>query len=578
MNEIRRNVPVDEQIEILKRGVVDLVTEDDLRRKLEQSLKTGKPLRVKLGADPTRPDLHLGHAVILRKMRQFQDLGHQVIMLIGDFTAMIGDPSGKSKTRPPLTLEETRANAQSYLEQCRLILRGEPEVLEIRYNGEWLEPMGYADVIRLASKYTVARILERDDFTKRLQAQTPISLHELLYPVTQGYDSVALEADVELGGTDQLFNNLVGRALQRDYGQEAQVVMTLPLLVGLRGNEKMSKSLDNYISLEIKSPKINAKNMFKELMKLPDDLMESYFTLLTDLTENEILIIIQQHPKVSHRILASLISNSIYNQIEPNIDSIKKLVPNDYNIAFGETGPTLEDLEEYAHTADRLEVFLDTFRDVFKDNLGLYKTIKDNFNDIEDFKATMQKALYIFREFSLTIEKFDELENFLDVVKGSKDLIKNSDNTKIIKDLYVLRQDMLKYLIDKKMDFNNYPTDPSLNQNVVKAIMGTYEADEGFKNVAKGGIPDNIPTIDITADLNDSLDADRISMAKLVVLAGLEPSNGAARKLIQNRGLKLNGETYADPQGQLTRQELAAKGGAVIQKGKDKFARFVLES
>ncbi|QFP75394.1 tyrosine--tRNA ligase [Deinococcus sp. AJ005] len=417
MNEIRRNVPVDEQIEILKRGVVDLVTEDDLRRKLEQSLKTGKPLRVKLGADPTRPDLHLGHAVILRKMRQFQDLGHQVIMLIGDFTAMIGDPSGKSKTRPPLTLEETRANAQSYLEQCRLILRGEPEVLEIRYNGEWLEPMGYADVIRLASKYTVARILERDDFTKRLQAQTPISLHELLYPVTQGYDSVALEADVELGGTDQLFNNLVGRALQRDYGQEAQVVMTLPLLVGLDGTEKMSKSLDNYIGLT-DEPHV----MFAKLMKVPDALLENYFTLLTDLPKTEISELLAGHPVAAHRELA----RAVVPWFSPDAD--------------------------------------------------------------------------------------------LDA------------------------------------------------------------AEERFKSVAKGGIPDNIPTINVTAGLNDSIDADRISMAKLVVLAGLEPSNGAAKKLIQNRGLKLNGETYTDPQGQLTRAELAAEGGAVIQKGKDKFTRLILES
>ncbi|WP_309570474.1 tyrosine--tRNA ligase, partial [Deinococcus sp.] len=240
MSGIRWNVPVDEQIEILRRGVVDLVSEDDLRRKLAK----GQPLRVKLGADPTRPDLHLGHAVILRKMRQFQDLGHKVIMLIGDFTAMIGDPSGKSKTRPPLTLEQTRQNSGSYLEQCRLILREEPEVLEIRYNGEWLEPMGYADVIRLASRYTVARIMERDDFRRRFEGGVPIAMHELLYPLTQGYDSVALEADVELGGTDQLFNNLVGRALQRDYGQESQVVMTLPLLVGLDGTEKMSRLLD----------------------------------------------------------------------------------------------------------------------------------------------------------------------------------------------------------------------------------------------------------------------------------------------------------------------------------------------
>ncbi|RJF72277.1 tyrosine--tRNA ligase [Deinococcus cavernae] len=412
MNEIRRNVPVDEQLQILKRGVVDLVSEEDLRRKIAK----GQPLRVKLGADPTRPDLHLGHAVILRKMRQFQDLGHQVIMLIGDFTAMIGDPSGKSKTRPPLTLEETRANAQSYLEQCKLILRDEPEVLELRFNGEWLEPMGYADVIRLASKYTVARILERDDFTKRLNNGTPISLHELLYPITQGYDSVALKADVELGGTDQLFNNLVGRALQKDYDQEPQVVMTLPLLVGLDGTEKMSKSLDNYIGLT-DEPHI----MFAKLMKVPDPLLNNYLTLLTDLPQEKINELLAGHPVAAHRELA----REVVRWFHPDVD--------------------------------------------------------------------------------------------LDA------------------------------------------------------------AEERFRSVAKGGIPENIPSVTVPKDeLDDSADTDQISLVKLVVLSGLEPSNGAARKLIQNRGLKLNGETYTEPHGQLSRTELQA--GVVIQKGKDKFVRLTLEA
>ncbi|ABF44310.1 tyrosyl-tRNA synthetase [Deinococcus geothermalis DSM 11300] len=407
--EIRPNLPVDEQLAILRRGVVDLVTEDDLRRKLER----GQPLRIKLGADPTRPDLHLGHAVILRKMRQFQDLGHKVIMLIGDFTAMIGDPSGKSKTRPPLTLEETRANAQSYLEQCRLILRDEPELLELRFNSEWLEPLGYADVIRLASRYTVARILERDDFTKRLSAGTPISLHELLYPLTQGYDSVALHSDVELGGTDQLFNNLVGRALQRDYGQEPQVVMTLPLLVGLDGTEKMSKSLDNYIGLT-DEPDV----MFAGLMKVPDPLLENYFTLLTDLPPERIQALLAGHPVAAHRELA----RQVVAWLHPQAD--------------------------------------------------------------------------------------------LDA------------------------------------------------------------AEERFRAVAKGGIPENVPTVTVARE--ELGESGRVSMARLVVLAGLEPSNGAARKLIGNRGLKLNGKPYTEPQGTLSQDELTEEGGVVIQKGKDRFVRLIL--
>ncbi len=412
--EIRRNVPVAEQLEVLKRGVVDLVSEADLRRKLEK----GAPLRVKLGADPTRPDLHLGHAVILRKMRQFQDLGHKVIMLIGDFTATIGDPTGKSKTRPPLSLEEARANAQSYLEQCRLILRQEPEVLEIRYNSEWLEQMGYKDIIGLTAKYTVARILERDDFTKRLQAGTPVSMHELLYPLTQGYDSVALNADVELGGTDQLFNNLVGRALQKDYGQEPQVVLTLPLLVGLDGVEKMSKSLDNYIGLT-DEPHV----MFAKLMKVPDPLLENYFTLLTDLPGERMAELLAGHPVAAHRELAREV------------------------VAWFHPGADLD------------------------------------------------------------------------------------------------------------------------------------SAEARFRSVAKGGIPENLPTVSVAAaELDDSVDPGRISMAKLVVLAGLEPSNGAARKLIQNRGLKVHGEPYVDPQGQVQRTDLEKEGGLVLQKGKDKFARLVLSS
>lgn len=406
MNDIKHHLPVEDQLAILKRGVVDLVSEADLKTRLER----GTPLRVKLGADPTRPDLHLGHAVILRKMRQFQDLGHKVIMLIGDFTATIGDPTGKSKTRPPLTLEEARANAKSYLEQCRIILRQEPEVLEVRYNSEWLEKLGYKDIIQLASRYTVARIMERDDFKKRFEGGVPISVHELLYPLTQGYDSVALEADVELGGTDQLFNNLVGRALQRDYDQAPQIVMTLPLLVGLDGTEKMSKSLDNYIGLTDE-----AHLMFAALMKVPDTLMHNYFTLLTDLPRERVEALLAGHPAAAHEALAK----AVVTWLHPEAD---------------------------------LDAALARYRDV-----------------------------------------------------------------------------------------------------------------------AKGGIPENIPSVPVpAAELNE---AGQIAAAKLVALCGLEPSNGAARKLIQNRGLKIGGEAYTDAQGLLT----VPADGLVLQKGKDKFVRAVLE-
>ncbi|AFZ67447.1 tyrosine--tRNA ligase [Deinococcus peraridilitoris] len=395
------SLDVNQQLDLLKRGAVDLINEADLTTKLQ----SGRQLRVKLGADPTRPDLHLGHAVVLRKMRQFQDLGHKVIMLIGDFTAMIGDPSGKSKTRPPLTLEETRANAQSYLEQCALVLDMNPELLEIRYNGEWLEPMGYEDVIRLASRYTVARILERDDFTKRLQGGTPISLHELLYPLTQAYDSVALQADVELGGTDQLFNLLVGRDIQRDYGQDAQVVLTTPLLVGLDGVEKMSKSLDNYIGLT-DPPEI----MFAKLMKVPDALLENYFTLLTDLSTARIADLLAGHPVAAHRELARAVTG-------------------------------------WLHPSADLEA-----------------------------------------------------------------------------------------------------------------------AEERFRAVARGVIPADLPRVLVEAsELNE---AGQVAVARLTVLAGLATSNGEARRLIQGRGLKLDGEVLTDPQALVSLGD-----GLVLQKGKDKFAR-----
>lgn len=272
---------IDEQIAFIKKGAVDLIREEDLRRKLERSAKTGKPLRVKFGADPTAPDIHLGHTVVIRKLKAFQDLGHTAIFLIGDFTGMIGDPSGKNVTRPPLSQEEILANAETYKTQIFKLL--DPEKTEIRFNSEWFDAQGAAGFIKLASHTTVKQILERDDFTKRLTEEKPIALHELLYPLVQGYDSVALNADVELGGTDQKFNLLMGRNLQREYEQEPQVILTTPLLEGLDGVNKMSKSLNNYIGID-ESP----GEMFGKVMSVSDDLMWKYYELLTDVSPTEI--------------------------------------------------------------------------------------------------------------------------------------------------------------------------------------------------------------------------------------------------------------------------------------------------
>ena len=263
-----------EALSISLRGCDELLVEEDWVRKLARSERTGVPLRIKLGLDPTAPDLHLGHTVVLNKMRQLQDLGHTVIFLIGDFTAMIGDPSGRNTTRPPLTREQIEANARTYFEQASLVL--DPARTEIRYNSEWCDPLGARGMIQLASRYTLARMLERDDFTRRFKGGVPISVHELLYPLMQGYDSVALKSDIELGGTDQKFNLLVGRELQREYGQEPQCILTMPLLEGLDGVEKMSKSKGNYVGIT-EAP----ESMFGKLMSISDTLMWRYFTLLS---------------------------------------------------------------------------------------------------------------------------------------------------------------------------------------------------------------------------------------------------------------------------------------------------------
>jgi len=372
----------EEALALLKRGAEEIVPEEELLAKL----KEGRPLTVKLGADPTRPDLHLGHAVVLRKMRQFQELGHKVVLIIGDFTGMIGDPSGRSKTRPPLTLEETRENAKTYVAQAGKILRQEPHLFELRYNSEWLEGLTFKEVVRLTSLMTVAQMLEREDFKKRYEAGIPISLHELLYPFAQAYDSVAIRADVEMGGTDQRFNLLVGREVQRAYGQSPQVCFLMPLLVGLDGREKMSKSLDNYIGLT-EPPEA----MFKKLMRVPDPLLPSYFRLLTDLEEEEIEALLKAGPEEVRR------------------------------------------------------------------------------------------------------------------------------------------------------------------------------AEARYDEVAKGGIPEEIPEVTIPAS---ELKEGRIWVARLFTLAGLTPSNAEARRLIQNRGLRLDGEVLTDPmlQVDLSRPR-------ILQRGKDRFVR-----
>ncbi len=387
----------EQQLEIIRRGAVHLQPLEELKQKLE----TGRPLTIKLGCDPSRPDLHLGHAVLFRKLRQFQDLGHKVVLIIGDFTGMIGDPSGKSKTRPPLSLAQTRENGKSYQDQALLILRNEPHLLDMRHNSEWLEPMDFEDVIRLASKVTVAQIMTREDFSTRFAAGTPISLHELLYPLVQAQDSVAIRSDVEIGGTDQLFNLMVGRDLQRESGQEPQVVLTMPLLVGLDGVEKMSKSLDNYIG--ISEP---ADVMFSKLMKVPDTALTDYLTLCTNL----------------------------------------------------EVAPTLELGMVAAHRA-------------------LARAVVAEYHGVDAVAA----------------------------------------------------------------------------------------AEARYDNVAKGGVPDQMPEIAVPAS---SFADGRVGILELARLAGLAASNGEARRLIQNKGLKLDGETVTDE-----RLTLELTGAVVLQKGKNEFRR-----
>ena len=311
-------VTIDEQLNYLKKGLAELIREDELRGRLIQSEKTGRPLRIKAGFDPTAPDLHLGHTVLLRKMKHFQDLGHTVIFLIGDMTGLIGDPTGRNATRPPMTREEIKRNAETYKAQVFKIL--DPHKTEIRFNSEWLEPLRFEDIIKLCSKYTVARLLERDYFANRLKDGTPISVHELLYPFGQAYDSVALRSDVEMGGTDQKFNLLVAREIQRDYGEAPQIVATVPVLEGLDGTEKMSKSKGNYIGIT-EPPKV----MFRKVMGISDELMWRYWELLTDKSLAEISAMKAEEPmqvkmRLARRIVGDFHSAEEATQAQADFD------------------------------------------------------------------------------------------------------------------------------------------------------------------------------------------------------------------------------------------------------------------
>ena len=328
-------IPVDKQFDQIKRGCEEIIPENQLLDKLKRSYDSNTPLRVKLGCDPSRPDLHVGHGVVLRKLRHFQDLGHQSILVIGDFTAMIGDPSGRNKTRPQLTLEETKVNAESYINQAGQIL--DLEKLEIVYNSDWLNKMDFSDVIKLSSHYTVARMLERDDFTKRYQSETPISIHEFMYPLAQGMDSVHLNADIELGGTDQKFNLLVGRDLQKEYDQEPQCVLTLPLLEGTDGQDKMSKSYGNDIGLT-DSP----QEMYGKTMSITDEMIVKYFRLAADASD-EVLVKIESNlndssynPRDAKRLLARSLVELYYDsdsalKAEDHFDEVivNKSIPDD---------------------------------------------------------------------------------------------------------------------------------------------------------------------------------------------------------------------------------------------------------
>lgn len=382
-------ISVKEQINIIKRGTEEILPEKELINKLERSHKSGKPLIVKLGCDPSTPDLHIGHGVVLRKLRHFQDLGHHAILVIGDFTGMIGDPSGRNKTRPQLTLDDVKTNAKTYIEQAKVIL--DVNKLKVVYNSTWLDAMKFSDVVKLASKYTVARMLERDDFTKRFKAEIPISIHEFLYPLAQGMDSVELKADIELGGTDQKFNLLVGRDLQRESGQEPQVIITMPLLEGTDGVEKMSKSYGNHIAL--REP---PEDMYGKTMSIPDEMIEKYFLLGVDadsakLDEVKRKLADGVNPRDLKRELARMLVEKYYDknsavEAENRFDQIhlKKDIPDDIPEYILRSNKLLVDVLADANlTSSKGEA-----RRLIKQN-----AVKINKNTINDINYTLKSGM-----------------------------------------------------------------------------------------------------------------------------------------------------------------------------------------
>lgn len=332
-----------DELEVIKRKAVQIFSEEEFDKKLN----SGRKLIVKFGADPSRPDLHIGHSVPLRILKKLQDLGHEIVFVIGDFTAMIGDPSGKSKTRPALTFDETRKSAETYLEQATKIL--DKKKTRIEFNSTWLAKMNFEDIINLSSKYTVARIMERDDFKNRFENNLPLSMHELLYPLMQGYDSVALKADIEIGGTDQTFNLLVGRELQKDYGQESQVVITFPLLVGLDGKEKMSKSLNNYIGLSDEP-----FEKLKKSMQIPDEVLRQYFILATDLSEAEIDKIMNGDIRNAHFEFAKELL-----RMYDDINEFEQLKEKYLSIASGQIPVNIEEYKIYKNTINICDLLLE---------------------------------------------------------------------------------------------------------------------------------------------------------------------------------------------------------------------------